>query len=51
MSAATIEVIDSKTILVDGDRYIRSWKGNKVSKRIIHGHISTVEETRACRSV
>ena len=32
MSAATIEVI--KTILVDRDRYIRSGKGNKVSKRM-----------------
>jgi hypothetical protein len=34
MSAVTVEVIDAKTIFVDGERYIKSWKGTKVTKRM-----------------
>ena len=34
MSQYVVEVLDDKTIRVDGTRYIRSWKGTKEPKRM-----------------
>lgn len=33
MSHHAVEIVDDKTILLDGVRYIRSWKGTKPSRQ------------------